>query len=194
MNFLAHLALSWSEPDLQVGNFLGDYTKGRTPDHYPPGVKQGIQLHRLIDATTDAHPAIKNLTARLKPRHGRYAGVISDVILDLYLYRHWEELALPAFPLFARNTYDNLLANTYYLTPDLGARIQNMVREEWLTTYTTTAGILNVFHRMQHRISRPKLMQGIATTMSDEDAAFDQAFLFLFPDLQTTVNQFCGDQ
>lgn len=192
MNFLAHLALSCHDPELQMGNFLGDYTKGRPPANYPPRVLEGITLHRLIDKTTDAHPAVKAMAERLKPRHGRYAGVVTDIVFDYYLSRHWEELDLPPFSTFTSLTYRNLLANTAYLSPKLAARVKHMVADEWLNVYTTHAGILSVFRRMRPRFSQPEQLDGMAETLVLEDEAFNQSFLALFPDLRQTVNEFCG--
>ena len=191
MNFLAHLALSCEDPHLQMGNFLGDYTKGRTPEHYPEGVQRGIVLHRLIDAKTDAHPVTHEIADRLKHRHGRYSGVVSDVIFDLYLYRNWNSLGLPPFPGFADRTYANLLDNLDYLDEKMVARIHRMVDARWLDTYTSKEGILQVFQRMKKRFSKPQFIQGIDKTLEEEDEAFNQAFLQLFPDLQLTVTEFC---
>lgn len=192
MNFLAHLALSCKDPQLQMGNFLGDYTKGKTPEHYPAGVQQGIVLHRLIDTTTDAHPAVQEMNERLKHRHGRYSGVVTDVIFDLYLYRNWNELELPPFTEFADHTYANLLNNLDYLNEEMVARIHRMVAARWLDSYTSNEGIMSVFRRMKKRLSKPQFILGIDQTLNEEDAAFNQAFMELFPDLQLTVTEFCG--
>lgn len=192
MNFLAHLALSCHDADLQMGNFLGDYTKGKPPSHYPPGIIRGITLHRTIDAFTDAHPSVKTMAQRIKGRHGRYAGVITDVIFDLYLYRNWSIMGLVDFDHFRLTTYDNLLGQTHYLDPALAQRVTNMVEADWLMTYTTRSGILDVFRRMRRRFSRPEFLAEVDATLIEEDEAFNQSFLELFPDLQLTVNTFCG--
>ncbi|MEL6141216.1 MAG: ACP phosphodiesterase [Bacteroidota bacterium] len=192
MNFLAHLVLSCQDPQLQLGNFLGDYTKGRPPAHYPDQVKQGILLHRLIDVTTDQHPIVKKMATRLKPRHGRYAGVVTDVIYDLYLYRNWGHFNLLPFDEFCELTYQNLTKDLSFLANKLAQRVEEMVSERWLDTYTSEAGILAVFARMRSRFSQPEWLDGVELTMREEDDAFNQSFLQLFPDLQQTVNTFCG--
>jgi len=192
LNFLAHLALSCQDPQLQLGNFLGDYTKGKPPANYPEQVRQGIVLHRLIDATTDGHPEVKKMADRIRHRHGRYAGVVTDVIYDFYLYRNWEQLDLPPFEEFCELTYRNLAQDLSFLSEDLLALVLDMVSEKWLDIYTTELGILRVFQRMRPRFSQPQWLDGVALTLREEDEAFNQSFLRLFPDLQQTVNTFCG--
>ncbi|MDD3273470.1 MAG: DUF479 domain-containing protein, partial [Bacteroidales bacterium] len=56
MNYLAHIYLSGSNRQLQVGNFIGDFVKGRKHENYPKGIQKGILLHREIDRFTDCHP------------------------------------------------------------------------------------------------------------------------------------------
>ena len=56
MNYLAHVFLQRSSPELMVGGMLGDFVKGALGARYSPGVCAGIALHRAIDRYTDAHP------------------------------------------------------------------------------------------------------------------------------------------
>jgi acyl carrier protein phosphodiesterase len=50
MNFLAHIYLSNNDPKIMVGNFIGDFVKGRNfSDRFEPQIARGIALHRLID-------------------------------------------------------------------------------------------------------------------------------------------------
>jgi acyl carrier protein phosphodiesterase len=192
MNFLAHLTLSCQDEALQMGNLLGDYTKGKPPAHYPTGVLRGLEIHRLIDRTTDAHPAVRQLNATLKSRHGRYAGVVSDVIFDLYLYRNWALFGPAHFDEFAEATYASLQRFLPLLKPDLSRRIGSMIEHRWLNTYRSSEGILSVFHRMKPRLSKPQWLEGVDLTMREMDEAFNECFLQLFPDLILTVNNACG--
>lgn len=194
MNFLAHLTLSCQDSALQMGNFLGDFTKGKAPEHYPPGLLEGLRIHKLIDRTTDNHPAVKSLNAELKEKHGRYAGVISDVVFDYYLYQHWDTFGTEEFEVFAERTYRALESYFPLLKPSLAGRLQNMVDHEFLDSYRSLAGILSVFRRMSHRMSKPELLNGLADTLVEKDAIFDETFLILFPDLINVVNDACGCQ
>lgn len=192
MNFLAHLTLSCQDPELQMGNLLGDYTKGKPPENYPPGILRGLEIHRLIDRTTDAHPAVRELNATLKTRHGRYAGVVSDIVFDLYLSRNWSTFGPLPFDDFAESTYLSIKGFLPLLHPRLARRIGNMVEHRWLNTYRSPEGILSVFHRMEPRLSKPELLTGADRTIRELDEAFNDSFLRLFPDLLFTVNNACG--
>ena len=55
MNYLAHLYLSGESEKVIVGNFIGDYVKGKSFTDYPEQIAGGIKLHRSIDSFTDQH-------------------------------------------------------------------------------------------------------------------------------------------
>jgi len=42
--------LSGDDPELLVGNFMGDFVKGPLGDAYPTRIRQGLVLHRKIDS------------------------------------------------------------------------------------------------------------------------------------------------
>ena len=88
MNFLAHILLSGSRSDMQIGGFLGDFVKGPLRGEFPPEIEAGIQLHRSIDAHTDSLPALQALRALLPLEWRRYNGILSDVLYDHFLARH----------------------------------------------------------------------------------------------------------
>ena len=79
MNFLAHTYLSGYNEEIVVGNFMGDYVKGRNYVHLPELVRKGILIHRDIDTFTDAHPITRRSRLRLVERYHKYAGVIVDI-------------------------------------------------------------------------------------------------------------------
>lgn len=185
MNFLAHLALSHFSADLQVGNFLGDFVRGRRQlAAYPPGVIRGVELHRAIDRATDDHPAVRQLTGRLRPRHGRYAGVVSDVAFDHFLHRDWSRLGPAPFGAFCHTTYATLAAARDLMPPRVAGYVACMVSDDWLGLYTTPAGMARVFARLRPRLSRPELLDGVNDTLREEAAAFRHALRELYPALQ----------
>lgn len=192
MNFLAHLALTYQDADLQMGNFLGDYTKGKPPTHYPEGVRNGIVLHRAIDVATDQHPAVRTVVKQLREKHGPYAGVVSDIFFDYYLHQNWAQFDLPDFPAFCELTYANLQRQSHFLRPVLQNRVQSMVAHRWLDTYGSRDGIADVFHRMRPRFSQPAYLEEVGSSLVEGEIVFNQAILVLFPDLMQVVKQFRG--
>ncbi len=59
MNFLAHLYLAGDSEPIILGNFLGDFVKGRLLQQFEPSILKGIALHRNIDSFTDSHYVVK---------------------------------------------------------------------------------------------------------------------------------------
>ena len=50
MNFLAHIYLSFDDPEITLGNFFADHIRGNKYKHLPNKVQKGILLHRAIDS------------------------------------------------------------------------------------------------------------------------------------------------
>ncbi len=67
MNYLAHIFLSGNDDDVLIGNFIGDYVKGKDFNNYPAGIQKGILLHRRIDTYTDRHKIIHQSMSYFAP-------------------------------------------------------------------------------------------------------------------------------
>ena len=91
MNFLAHIYLSGDNEELKIGNFIADSVKGKQYLEYPPGIIDGIVLHRAIDTFTDTHPIVSRSVERLFERYGHYSRVIVDILYDHFLAANWKD-------------------------------------------------------------------------------------------------------
>ncbi|MEQ8424061.1 MAG: DUF479 domain-containing protein, partial [Cyclobacteriaceae bacterium] len=90
MNFLAHIYLSGDNAQLMIGNFIGDFVKGKNLSaRYNPDVVLGIELHRAIDEYTDSHDVVQKSKVRLRPKYRHYSGVIVDMFYDHFLAKNW---------------------------------------------------------------------------------------------------------
>src|SRR5688500_255735 len=106
MNFLAHIYLSNDNPKVMLGNFIGDFVKGRNfADHYEPAIAKVIELHRMIDEFTDRHPVVQQSKIRLRPKYRHYAAVIVDIFYDHFLSKYWDDYHNTPLPAFADNAY-----------------------------------------------------------------------------------------
>ena len=190
MNFLAHLTLSHFHPDLQVGNFLGDFVKGRAVLRLPQAVRRGVEMHRAIDHLTDADHDVRALNDHLKPLHGRYASVITDIGFDHFLWRNWEDFGPAPFGDFCATSYAALYARRDVMTDRVRGYVNGMVKDDWLRLYTTRAGMETVYARLLPRLSRPELLAGVNDTLRENDAAFNRAFRALFPRLQALADAY----
>ena len=85
MNVLAHIYLSGDSDKIIIGNYIGDYVKGRDYLNYPELIRKGIILHRYIDMFTDRHPVVHRSKIYFSRKYHKYAGVITDIMYDHYL-------------------------------------------------------------------------------------------------------------
>ncbi|MGB3802223.1 MAG: ACP phosphodiesterase [Lewinella sp.] len=190
MNFLAHLTLSHFDADLQVGNFVGDFIRGRELAALPTGIQRGVLFHRAIDALTDHDPDVRQLNGLLKIRHGRYAPVISDIAFDYFLYQKWDAWGPQPFGKFKEVAYGRLLAAQPHVNHRVAGYISGMTRGDWLRMYTTKTGMAQVFDRLEGRLSRPKLLSGVNTTLEEYATEFNYALDRLFPRLQQLASSY----
>ncbi len=159
MNFLVHLYLSGCDPEILVGNFMGDFVKGRLEGDFPPRLTEGIMLHRRIDSYAQQHPLFLKSRQRLAPSYGLYRGVMVDLFYDHFLSVEWEEWG--SVPL------DDWLAQVRAIvaarSPLLPPRLQGLVPvifEELLPSYREVEGIGRALERMSRRVRRPNPLAG----------------------------------
>ncbi len=193
MNFLAHLTLSRCSADLQLGNYLGDFVRGRELATLQTGVQRGVLMHRAIDRATDTDPDVRALNSLLTGRHGRYAPVVSDIAFDYYLSRNWNNLVGIDFNDFCRNTYQRLLGGAADMPMRHRELLIRMAADDWLAHYGSRVGMDLVFRRFRRRLSRPELLDGIGDTLTDLDAVFNRTLLRLFPRLQALADPYCEE-
>jgi acyl carrier protein phosphodiesterase len=152
MNYLGHAFLSFSDRDIITGNMIADHVKGKLAlEKFPPGIKNGIILHRKIDARTDSHPATLRAKLLFREHYGLYAGPIMDTLYDHFLandpkYFPGEDALLA----FTQHTYSALDANEAFLPPAFAAYLPSMKQHNWLYNYRNIKGMersLNGLHR-----------------------------------------------
>lgn len=150
-------------------------------------------MHRAIDRFTDLDPDVKALNQRIAVRHGRYAGVLSDIAFDYFLWRNWEQFGPLPFDAFADATYLHLQRRRELMAPRVQGYVDGMVKDNWLRLYTTPQGMQLVFNRLKPRLSRPEKLKGIEYLLDDFDSEFNHTFLLLFPRLQDLANAYRTD-
>jgi len=155
MNYLAHLYLSGDSDEVLLGNFIGDYVKGQQYLHYSDDVQKGILLHREIDSYTDSHPLVKEVAGFFRPEYGRYAGIVSDVILDHFLARYWREYSPYTLRQFAKHVHAVLLSNFFQLPTRVKGFLPFLIQHKRLESYARIDGIQQSLHIMAHRTSLP---------------------------------------
>jgi len=187
LNFLAHFHLSPPWPDALAGAYLGDFVRGPVESHsdLPPMIRQGISLHRAIDAFTDTHALWRQSTLHLARERRRIAGIAVDVIYDHFLCRHWDRYSETRIEVFAAKCYEGLLSRTPWMDEPARRGVRRMRDQDWLTTYRERDGIALAFQRMERR---SPALRGLADAVDDftaHYAALEEEFLTYYPQVIT---------
>lgn len=155
MNYLVHLYLAGSDPELQLGGLMGDFVKGPLDDRYPAGIVAGLQLHRRIDAFAVTAQHCRASRQRLHPRFGHTRAVLVDIFYDHFLAVHWQEFHHQPLPVFAAGIYRLLAVNRDKLPAGLARIAPRMTELDWLTSYRDRGAVDIALQRMAGRLSRP---------------------------------------
>jgi acyl carrier protein phosphodiesterase len=140
LNYLAHIFLS-STPQMQVGNFIGDFVKGNRLERYPAEVREGILLHRAIDRFTDTHPVVQRTKGLLREPFGRYAGVLLDMYFDHLLAVHFSAFSPVRLNTFAWKFYRTLWRHRRILPEEVHGFLWHFILSNRLCRYATIDGL-----------------------------------------------------
>ncbi|AYB29761.1 ACP phosphodiesterase [Chryseolinea soli] len=184
MNFLAHIYLSGNNPSVMVGNFIGDFVKGRNLlEQFGDGIAKGIALHREIDAFTDRHPVVLQSKTRLRPKYRHYAPVIVDVFYDHFLSRYWDQYHAQPLPDFAREAYLFLESQSDVLPEGVRHLLPHMKRGNWLLNYGNLQGLQRALSGLASRTRHDSHMEQSVQDLEKSYDAFKAEFETFFPDL-----------
>ncbi len=183
MNFLAHIYLSFGDPEITVGNFIADSIRGNKFKHLPPRVQKGIELHRQIDTYTDSHPIPKISSKRLHGNYSHYSRVIVDIFYDHFLAKNWSVYSDIPLDMFVNNFYD-LLEDNYPVLPDGVKRMMPyMITDNWIYNYSKMEGIAKVLNGMNRRTQNKSKMNFAIVDLEENYADFEKEFTRFFEEL-----------
>lgn len=183
MNFLAHIYLSFDDPQLALGNFMADSIRGREYGHLPETVQKGIVLHRSIDTYTDTHPIPRKSSRRLHGRYSHYSRVIVDIYYDHFLARSWEQYHHEPLEAFVGRFYALLRENRHLLPTGVQRLMPHMIRENWLANYANLDGISRVLEGMNRRTGNKSGMQHAIEDLTLHYDSFGAEFESFFEEL-----------
>lgn len=189
MNFLAHLYLSGDHPDIRLGNFIGDFVKGRQYERYPLMVRKGILLHRQIDAYTDVHPMVKNSKTHFQDHYKRYAGVVVDLIYDHYLASNWNSYSMQPLPQFVSQVHALLMKNYFRLPGEVKQFLPFLIQSRRLENYKHFDGIERSLTIMTRNSSLPDHVHYAMNQLHRHYGELEHEFTLFFNDVKQMVNQ-----
>ncbi len=181
MNFLAHTYLSGCNEEIIVGNFMGDYVKGKNYVHLPEKVRKGILIHRDIDSFTDTHSITRSSRMRLMERYRKYAGVIVDIFYDHFLASTWMNYCGIPLREYVDRTYALLKRNYKTLPQGIKVWFPTFLENNWMLAYQTVDGIELVLDRMSANTSLPDHTAFAIERLRDEYDEFSAEFSEFFP-------------
>lgn len=187
MNFLAHLFLSGENEKLMVGNFIGDYVKGRNYENYKDGVKQGILLHRQIDFYTDNHLKFREAKKLMVPEFGLYSGIIIDLIYDHLLAKNWDNYSTRNLREYTKWVHAVLLKNFFYLPKRVQGFLPILIQNRRLESYATVEGIQKSLEIMSRYTSLPKKSEKAIEIMEANLPFFESNFADFMNDVISFV-------
>lgn len=176
MNFLAHLYLSGEEEEIMVGNFIGDYVKGRNYHEYPLAIQEGILLHRNIDSFTDTHPLFREAKKKVVDTYGLHSGIVIDLLYDHYLAKNWVRYSSYKLRDFTRRSHAVLLSHFFHLPKRVKGFLPFLIQHKRLESYSHQEGILKTLEIMSRYTSLPEHSAFVRQLLKDEDNYFEENF------------------
>lgn len=190
MNFLAHAYLSGENSKVLLGNFMGDFIKGRQAlNELEPEMIRGVELHRAIDEFTDNHPIVHESKQRLRSRYRHYASVIVDVYYDHFLAVHWKRYHGEPLESFAASTYDTVQKFPQFLPLPFRNMLPYMISGNWLVGYRDISGIHRALSGMASRTSYDSHMEHASEELRKHYQKFQDEFLMFFPKLKAFAEE-----
>jgi acyl carrier protein phosphodiesterase len=193
INFLAHLYLSDNDRETAIGNFLGDFVKGKDYLNYPENIAKGIVLHREIDRFTDTHEIALRSKDKLREKYRHYAGVIVDMFYDHFLAKNfsdYHELSLQEFTekqfVFLMDYIDSMPKKAQQMLP-------YMIWNNWLLAYAQIEGLHRALSGMSRRTKFDSKMDESVQDLVTHYATFENEFREFFPIVRAYVSDFKKD-
>ena len=188
MNFLAHLYLSGNNPEIKIGNFIGDFVKGNRYNDYADNIKTGILLHRKIDSFTDTHPCVKQSTQRVKEKYQRYSGVVTDLFYDHFLAVNWMDYSNQPLSEYVSEVNTLLIRNYFKLPGEVKRFLPFLVKSRRLETYQTAEGIRRSLTIMTNHSSLPDHVDYAMAQLEKHYEDFDRDFKTFFAEVKTMTD------
>lgn len=194
MNFLAHLLLSGDRDGVIMGNYAGDFVKGLLTEEKTVGWNRdyllGVRLHRFIDSYTDSHEVVRAAKHVVALKHGKLAGIILDIYFDYFLAKDFQQFSHESLAEYSERMYSVFKKNENLIPVQMQQMVNAMVRQDWLTTYSTIDGIALTFNRLSRRAGFLAPIHDAWEELKYNEAYYFEQFSIFFPELRSYAVQF----
>lgn len=185
MNFLAHFTLAFRHPQVLYGQFIADAIKGKSVNQYSGWERLGIDMHRLIDSTTDTSEACQQLRIALRPHVGIFSPVAIDMYLDHILARDYKNITGDSLPEFAEWVYAELQKRKAEIPPRMLPALEHMTKHNWLVNYASQEGVARSLRGLSGRVSGGEALLPAIEQLPNLLNHVELAFEMHFPRLRT---------
>lgn len=192
MNVLAHIYLSGDSDEIMIGNYIGDYVRGREYLKYPEKIRKGIIIHRNIDSFTDSHPVVHRSKIYFSKRYRHYSGVVIDIIYDHFLTRTWDYFSRKPIDAVAYNFYLAMVNHFQILPEKVKEMFPSFIINNWIESYQTIHGIKKVLKTMSRGTTLPNEYRYAIRELKNNYNALEDDFLEFFPEIIDYVEKNFG--
>ena len=197
MNFLAHIYLSGENDDIKIGNFLGDFVKGRlnklTNDQYSERVINGMALHREIDFFTDNHRMVRQSIDRLQPKYHKFSGIVVDMFYDHILAKNFNQYSETTLEKYAQNFYDLLERRKSEIPQPMERMVKSMVTRNWFLGYKTYEGVEWALTGISKRLSFESGIENATEDLRNDYLLYEAEFQAFFPQIIQNSKRFLNN-
>ena len=194
MNFLAHLLLSGDDEEVIIGNYVGDFIKGRLLGKKIEGWSEdfllGVRLHRHIDMFTDEHPIVREAKHKAAEVLGKTAGIAIDIHFDYFLAKYFHQFCSESLRQYSTRVYNVILKNDALIPDHMKSMVRTMIKQDWLNTYETLDGIELTFKRLSGRAEFLDILNLAEKDLEKNEAFYYEKFNLFFPLLRSEAAQF----
>ena len=194
MNFLAHIYLSGDDDDLKIGNFLGDFVKGRlnklSNSQYSEGIIEGMALHREIDFFTDSHPIVRQSIDRLQPKYRKFSGIVVDMFYDHILAKKFNNYSVVSLQDYSQNFYDLLKNRKKDIPTEMDRMVESLVKRNWFVGYAQYEGIEWALRGISKRLSFQSGIENATEDLKQDYLLYEVEFDIFFPELINHCQEF----
>lgn len=194
MNFLAHIALSGQNPKLIMGNFSGDYVKGKLDFtkkmEFAPDFLDGLRLHRFIDHLTDTHPIVKEMIRQLRGHYGRGASIVTDIAFDHFLARNFNRFYDLSLRDFVDGFYKVYSEYSDLIPVEMRPLAESLVENDWLFKYREWETVERTLKSMARRYTFLGDFSRSPTMFKENLGTFEAYFLEFYPGLKRECERF----
>jgi len=152
LNWLAHILLSKTDVQYQLGNLLADPMKGRLWDSAGQSLHDGVKMHKAIDVFTDSHGVVSVCKAKLGSK-GYLKGVVVDLLYDHFLTLEWSKYSSVALEMFLDEFYSSALLASKSYPSEPREIILKIVKSSHLSSYGSFDGFALSLERIESRLS-----------------------------------------